>query len=110
LAPATKSITETQPKGNYQVAVKNNATIDNHQLIRAYHYSSQENIPGQPRWASKLIAAYSSNTWAEVSSHQGTKASIKTSQSVDLLGQEHQPPKNNHTTPATSSHQQHYHS
>jgi hypothetical protein len=24
---------ETQPKGNYQVAVKNNATVDNHQAI-----------------------------------------------------------------------------
>jgi hypothetical protein len=92
------------------VAVKNNATVDNHQLIRAYHHSSQENIPGQPSKASKLTIAHSSNAWTEVSSHQGTKASIKTSQDVDLLGQEHQPTKNNHTTPATTPHQQHHHS
>jgi hypothetical protein len=92
------------------VAVKNNATVDNHQAIRAYHQSSQENIPGQPSRASKLTAAHSSNAWAEVSSPQGTKAGIKTSQEVNLLGQEHQPTKNNTTTPPTTSHQEHHHS
>jgi hypothetical protein len=35
---------------------------------------------------------------------------MKTSQDVDLLGQEHQPTKNNHTTPPTTPHQQHHHS
>jgi hypothetical protein len=85
------------------------ATIDNHQLIWAYHHSSQENIPGQPRQASKLPAAHSSNAWTEVSSHQGTRAGIKRSLSVDLLGPEHQPTRSNNTTPATTPHQQHHH-
>jgi hypothetical protein len=35
---------------------------------------------------------------------------MKTSQDVDLLGQEHQPTKNNHTTPVTTPHQQNHHS
>jgi hypothetical protein len=45
-----------------------------------------------------------------VSSHQGTKAGIKRSLSVDLLGQEHQPTKDNITTPTTSPQQQPHHS
>jgi hypothetical protein len=48
LAPSSKDSKKHSQRGNYQVAVKNNATVDNHQAIGAYHESIQENIPGQP--------------------------------------------------------------
>jgi hypothetical protein len=40
LAPKIKNLNRNTQRGNYQVAVKNNATVDNHQAIRAYHQSS----------------------------------------------------------------------
>jgi hypothetical protein len=48
-------------EGIYQVVVKNNATVDNHQVFEAYHQSIQENIPGQPSRASQPTTAHSSN-------------------------------------------------
>jgi hypothetical protein len=46
--------------GKYQVAVKNNATVDNHQAIRAYHQSFQGKYPrpaeqGKQAHSSSLI-------------------------------------------------------
>jgi hypothetical protein len=54
-----KNKQKNSQEGIYQVAVKNNVTVDNHQVFQAYHQSIQGNIPGQPSRASQPIAAHS---------------------------------------------------
>jgi hypothetical protein len=92
------------------VAAKNNyATVDNHQDVELITKLSSGNISRQPRWASQPTAAHSPNACIKVSSPQVTRASIKASQRVKLLGQSTQPTKNNTTTPPAATHQEHHH-
>jgi hypothetical protein len=92
------------------IFIKPSLGVSNWPIIYFINYTPSNAIKSFSGTIHRRATTHSSNAWTKVLSSQVTKAGIKTSHEVDLLGQRHQPTKNNTTIPPTTSHQEHHHS